>query len=160
MTGGRLLPVATDRRTTPPVEACADADGFWAVTVPGAPEPATGSVSATKPAASTWPAALAMSSPATLGTVAWAGLAAVVVDAVVAVVVIRGAAASAWPFETCSVTVWPFATREPPPGFCSTTIPRGRDDGPTISCTLSPSPVSVETACRCGCPTTAGTTLP
>jgi hypothetical protein len=40
------------------------------VTVPAVPEPGTGSVSATKPAASTWPAALAMSSLVTLGTVA------------------------------------------------------------------------------------------
>ena len=65
-----------------------------------------------------------------------------------------------WPFEIRSVTFWCLPTREPPPGLCATTIPRGLSAGKTIAFTLNPCPVSFAIACCCCMPTTAGTIFP
>jgi hypothetical protein len=54
----------------------------------------------------------------------------------VAVVVVVTGAAAGRPFETWSVTVEPFGSREPPPGICEATTPRGCFAGPTIALTL------------------------
>ena len=57
----------------------------------------------------------------------------VVLCVVVAVVVV--VEGTGLPFETWIVTLCPFGSRAPPPGFCETTMPFGFAAGPRIAVT-------------------------
>src|SRR5205085_2178773 len=65
---GRLEPTATPSRTTLPIFTSVPAAGSSCTIDPGVPEVVTGYVSATKPAASTWPGPETSSCPTTSGT--------------------------------------------------------------------------------------------
>jgi hypothetical protein len=122
-----------DSFTALPAAACEPADGLSPTTVPGVPEVPTGSVCATNPVASTWPAADAASCPTTSGIAALADFAVVVVAARVVGVFTT---CTGWPFEIRSVTELPWGSCDPPPGDCETTIPRGLTEAPMIALTL------------------------